>query len=30
MQGICRIADVLCAVLTDEDHEDEHGPGESV
>ena len=30
MQGICRIADVLCTVLTDEDHEDEHGPDESV
>ncbi len=29
MQGMCRFAGLLCPILTDEDHEDEHGLGES-
>jgi len=30
MQGMCRFAGLLCPILTDEDHEDEHGLGEIV
>ena len=30
MQGMCRFASLLCPILTDEDHEDEHGLGEIV
>ncbi len=30
MQGMCRFTGLLCAVLTDEDHEDECGLGESL
>lgn len=30
MQGVCRFAGLLCPILTDDDHEDEHGLGESV